>query len=30
MIFAFYRMVTANGAEDKVTSGRMSILYALI
>jgi hypothetical protein len=23
-------MVTANGAEDKVTSGRMSILYALI
>jgi hypothetical protein len=30
MIYAFYRMVTANGDDGKVKEGRMSILYALI
>lgn len=29
-IFAFYRLVTANGEEDKIKSGKNSILYAII
>lgn len=29
-IFAFYRMVTANGKEEEVTRAKMSILYAII
>ena len=29
-IFAFYRLVTANGNEEAVKSGKMTILYALI
>lgn len=29
-IFTFYRMVTANGEDDKVTKGKQSIIYALI
>ncbi len=29
-IFAFYRMVTANGKEEEVTRAKMSIVYAII
>jgi hypothetical protein len=29
-IFAFYRLVTANGNEEAIKSGKMTILYALI
>lgn len=29
-IFAFYRLITANGNEEAVKSGKMTILYALI
>ena len=29
-IFAFYRLVTANGEEDKIKSGKNTILYAVI
>lgn len=29
-IFAFYRLVTANGNDEAVKSGKMSILYAII
>ena len=29
-IYAFYRLITANGNEEAVKSGKMSILYALI
>ncbi len=30
MIIAFYKMVTANGNEDQVKQGKMTVLYALI
>lgn len=30
MIYAFYRMITANGAEDKVKGAKMTIIYAVI
>ena len=29
-IYAFYRLITANGNEEAVKSGKMTILYALI
>ncbi len=29
-VFAFYRLITANGNEDAIKSGRMTIAYALI
>ena len=29
-IYAFYRLVTANGNEEAITNGKMTILYALI
>jgi Type IV secretion system pilin len=30
MFFAFYRMVTANGEEDKIKTAKMTIIYAVI
>ena len=30
MFFAFYRMVTANGEEDKVKTAKMTIIYAVV
>jgi len=29
-VYAFYRLITANGAEDKIKSGKMTILYSII
>ncbi len=30
MFYAFYRMVTSNGAEDKIKTAKMTIIYAII
>jgi Type IV secretion system pilin len=30
MFYAFYRMVTSNGAEDKIKTAKMTIIYAIV